>query len=99
MDLIGTYSCYLPEYTDTVNAEIVDTGIDVSATNYAHGIVVVQCDGIPTENLEWGGLSISNFARYVTNRNLVVGTQLSYRKKQNRSHLQTTPLLAHQIHS
>ena len=55
----------LSEWTDTVNADQIDTGINISNTDYAWGIIVVTCDTPITTSTEWG-MTVVLFGRYLT---------------------------------
>lgn len=59
----------LSEWTDTANADQIDTGINISNTDYAWGIIVVTCDSPITTSDEWG-MSFMLFGRYLTSGNV-----------------------------
>lgn len=59
----------LSEWTDTSNADQIDTGINISNTDYAWGIVVVTCDSPITTADEWG-MTVVLFGRYLITGNL-----------------------------
>ena len=58
------------EYTDTTNAESMDTGINIKNTDYAWGYVVITCDTPITTTSEWG-MSVCSWGRYTTNNALM----------------------------
>ena len=68
-ELIGQTTIALSAYTDASTADTVDTGISVSDTDYAFGIVLITCDGEITTDTEWG-MSMAMFGRYKTNGNV-----------------------------
>ena len=67
--LIGTYEAELEEYTST-DTETINTGIDVMNTNYAYGIVTINCDSAITTSTEWG-LSLITWGRYKSNSKIL----------------------------
>lgn len=72
LELIGTWTGYLAEYTNTSTAEVTDTGINIKNTNYAFGLAVITCDSAITTTTEWG-MSVVPFTRYYSNKNLLSG--------------------------
>jgi hypothetical protein len=79
-ELIGEWTGYLPEYTNTSTAETTDTGINISNSNYVFVLTVITCDGTPTNNNDWGGLTIAMGGRFKSNRNYSVGGAIWQRK-------------------
>ena len=69
IDLLGEWTGYLPEYTDTSNRETVDTGISTVniPSNYLYFLWTIECDGqyssIPDK--AWSGFSWDIAGRYV----------------------------------
>lgn len=70
LELIGTWTGYLAEYTNTSTGETIDTGINIKNTDYAYGLAVITCDTAITTTTEWG-MSVIPFGRYTTNSNLM----------------------------
>ena len=52
--LIGQATLNLEEYTNTQTDETIDTGINISNTDYAWGYITVTCDTAITTSTEWG---------------------------------------------
>ena len=68
LELIGSYEAELEEYTSTTT-ETINTGINVMNTNYAYGIVTINCDSPITTSTEWG-LTMITWGRYKSNSHL-----------------------------
>lgn len=66
LELIGTKTIALPEYTSTSTIEETDTGINISNTDYAWFLTVITCDTAITTTSEWG-MSIGFGGRYTSN--------------------------------
>lgn len=62
--LIDTKTIALQEYTSTT-VEETDTGIDVSALDYAFLAVVVTCDTAISSSSEWG-MTVALLGRYIS---------------------------------
>ena len=69
--LIDQKTIALEEFTSTT-AEAIDTGIDISQTDYACILVVVTCDTPILTSLEWG-MTIGLIGRYSTSGNTNAG--------------------------
>ena len=67
LELIGETTIALEEWTDTVNADNVDTGINIASTDYAWILVFVTCDSAITTSNEWG-MTATVLGRYTSNR-------------------------------
>ncbi len=79
-ELIGEWTGYLPEYTNTSTTETTDTGIDIKNANYAWILIVITCDGTYTNNNDWGGLAITFGGRYKSNGNYFGGSTIGQRR-------------------
>lgn len=66
MTLIGQSTIALSEYTDTANEETIDTGINISNTDYAWIFGVITCDSEISTSSEWG-MTTFNGSRYTSN--------------------------------
>lgn len=77
-ELIGTYSKYLAEYTDTSSWEQTNTGIDIVNTDFAFIMIVVTCDAAITTTTEWG-MSIIFGGRFTSNGNFSTGMSIQQR--------------------
>lgn len=75
-ELIGQSTHTLSAYTNTSEAEIIDTGIDIKNTNYAYILTVITCDGTKTNDNDWGGLTITIGSRYTSNSAYYGGANL-----------------------
>lgn len=69
LELVGTWTGYLPEYTDTTTYEVIDTGIDIknAPDNYIYFLYTIECDGSYTEittNYAWSGTAWGILGRY-----------------------------------
>lgn len=82
-ELIGQWTGYLAEYTNTSTAETTDTGINIKNTDYAWILTVITCDGTYTNNNDWGGLAIAWGGRYTSNGNYYTGTTVGQRRTQS----------------
>lgn len=70
--LIDTKTFSLQEYTSTT-AEGTDTGIDVTALDYAFMVAVITCDTAISSSTEWG-MTVALLGRYInTGRVLSLG--------------------------
>lgn len=69
-ELIGEWTGYLEEYTDTTKAETTDTQINIKNTDYAFCVYVITCDGTIVNSSDWGGLAVGMFGRYKNNSNM-----------------------------
>ena len=68
--LIGTKVFQnVAEWTDTSNADEMDTEINIKNTDYAWGYIVVTCDSEITTTSEWG-MTTCTFGRYTSNGNM-----------------------------
>jgi hypothetical protein len=82
-EMIGQWTGYLPEYTNTSTVETTDTGIDITSTDYACILTVITCDGTYTNNNDWGGLAINLSGRYKNNGKLYALATLAQRRTQS----------------
>jgi len=69
LELVGTWTGYLPEYTDTTAYEVIDTGIDIknAQENYIYFLYTIECDGSYDEittNYAWSGTAWGILGRY-----------------------------------
>lgn len=82
-ELIGQWTGYLSEYTNTSTVEATDTGIDITNTTYAWILAVITCDGTYTNDNDWGGLAIALGGRYSRNGKYFSGSTLGQRRTQS----------------
>lgn len=82
-ELIGQWTGYLSEYTNTSTAETTDTGIDITNATYAWILTVITCDGTYTNNNDWGGLAINLSGRYKSNGKFYNGATLGQKRTQS----------------
>lgn len=70
LELVGTWTGYLPEYTDTATNQSTNTGIFIDSTPYAFLIATLECDGVldTSDVNNWGGYSVFVIAKLTTGR-------------------------------
>lgn len=78
LELIGETTIPLAAWTDTANYDNVDTGINISNTDYAWGIVIITCDTPVIGANDWGA-TFANWGRYTSNANLNIGISMIQR--------------------
>lgn len=71
LELIGTWTGYLEEYTDTTTWEYTETGIDIINSPYIYFLVTVVCDG------NYSDTSITN---YWSGAEFIIGGKYSTKK-------------------
>lgn len=89
LELVDTWTGYLPEYTDTQNTELTDTNINITnqPSDHLYFLYTITCDGnyssFPTA-WAWSGASVGVFGRYNTNLRLnTAGNPFFYRINTN----------------
>jgi len=76
-DLIGEATIALGDYTDTT-VETIDTGINISNTDYAWGIAIITCDTPVVGANDWGA-TFNSWGRYNSNASLNSGISIIQR--------------------
>jgi hypothetical protein len=77
-DLIGEATIALGDYTNTTTAEVTDTGINISNTDYVWGFVIVTCDTPVVGANDWGA-TFNSWGRYTINANMSNGISIMQR--------------------
>lgn len=78
LELIGTDTRYLAEYTNTSTAESYTTNINIKATDYAWIVAIITCDSAITTSSEWG-MSICFGGRYKSNSQFMTSSTMFQR--------------------
>lgn len=88
-DLIGETTIALGDYTDTTTNATIDTGINISNTDYAWGIVIITCDTPVVGANDWGATFVT-WGRFTANTSLSTGAAIMQRGTSTTSYADLT---------
>ncbi len=82
IELVGTWTGYLGEYTDTTTWEATDTGINIHNSPYIYFMITVSCDGSYSDTSitnYWSGFEIIVGGKYNSNKNFCGISVIGYK--------------------